>query len=564
MKKKKNEIQKIIKLINSYNIPFIIALGIFLFGIKDPFVKYFKTYFILASIRKNAEVFVTVMLMLLYIIAIIYILLSAHYHIKTGRSYSSDSAKFKKTYSSLLHFWTTNDPYKMDIQKLPIEDWHNAEGVILGKCKDRLGNMHLVKRDSNACGNLASFGLPGSGKTTAQASTTAITFNRNINGGCGVFAISIKGDLLNFVKDKRPNLKVFTPDKVEGSCHYDPLFGVKDMTWTERRVFAENLSIIICPDDHSENSSFFVGGARNYLTAIILYLLHLHDTQQLSEDLKFPEITYFILNNSAINVTLNIRDCGNPIPGEYTNGYIGSNEKNVNGIWSHLCTCIRPFNTGALRTLLDGEGDCITPEYLNSGDVYIDVPQDKYDVYAPCMAIIVSNFLQSFMRRDDVSSGNNIPPIIFLLDEVVQLNLDFTLLSTAMATLRSKNVSLFLLMQSIAQLEGKYGEANARQLIDLCAYISVFNAQDPKSREYFQKLVGKRKLLVRSDSHSTSGGNKNNSSSFGVNESEEFIFEAADFGNLCIQDSKTKENIPRVLVYANGKYTLCETTPCYK
>ena len=64
--------------------------------------------------------------------------------------------------------------------------------------------------------------------------------------------------------------------------------------------------------------------------------------------------------------------------------------------------------------------------------------------------------------------------------KAVQLNLDFQLLSQAMNTLRSKKVSLFLLMQSVAQLEGRYGEAHAREIIDLCAYISVFNAQDPK------------------------------------------------------------------------------------
>ena len=101
----------------------------------------------------------------------------------------------------------------------------------------------------------------------------------------------------------------------------------------------------------------------------------------------------------------------------------------------------------------------------------------------------------AFMRRDDVSANQEVVPIMFLLDEAVQLNLDFTLLAQAMSTLRSKKVSIFLLMQSVAQLEGRYGEAHAREIIDLCAYISVFNAQDPKSRRYFQELVGRRKTL---------------------------------------------------------------------
>ena len=151
---------------------------------------------------------------------------------------------------------------------------------------------------------------------------------------------------------------------------------------------------------------------------------------------------------------------------------------------------------------------------------------------------------------------------MFLLDEAVQLNLDYNILSKAMSTLRSKKVSLFLLMQSVAQLEGRYGEAHAREIIDLCAYISVFNAQDPKSREYFQKLVGRRKMLKRSTSLSSSGSNQNNTSGISVSEVDEFIFEAADFGDLNIHGKK--KDTKRVLVYANGKYILGETTPCYE
>ena len=472
----------------------------------------------------------------------------------TGRNFRSDSSSFNKTYTELVQFFTQNDPYKMNIENLPTEDWHTADGVILCKIGDK-----LVKRPSDANGNLACFGLPGSGKSTCQAATSAARFN---NGKCGVFAISIKGDLLNFVKGKRKRIKVFTPDKADGSCHYNPLEGVEKMSMTERRSFVENLSIIICPEEYGENSTFFVNGARDYFCGIVLYLLHLYDTGEKAGKLKFPEIIDTILMHNVFEITNTIHDSDCVIAGEYTNSYIGSSEKNVSGIYNHLCKNIRPFNSGALRTLFDGEGNCISPDDLNTGDIYIDVPQDKYKIYAPAMAIIITNFLMAFMRRDDVSSNKKVVPILFLLDEAVQLNLDFGILSQAMSTLRSKKVSIFLLMQSIAQIEGRYGEAHAREIIDLCAYVSVFNAQDPKSREFFQKLIGRRKMLKRSTSLSSTA-NKNDTSGVSVTEVDEFIFEAADFGDLNVTDRKGhKQN--RVLVYANGKYILGETTPCYE
>lgn len=482
---------------------------------------------------------------------------SRKYFKLTNRNYNRDHHQFKKSFQELVTFFSTCDPHRLDMESLPVEDWHDAEGVILCKIKDQEGNYRLVKRNSKANGNICSFGLPGCGKTTAQACPTALRFQG------GVFAISIKGDLLNFVKGKRKNIKVFTPDKTEGSCHYNPLDGLMDMKWTDRRKFSENLSIIICPDEPGENSAFFVNGSRDFLSGIILYLLHLHDTGQRPGDLYFPEIVDYILSTNVFDTTLAIQNCGCSIPGEYTNGYIGSSEKNCAGIWSHLCKQVRPFNSGALRTLFDGKGDCITPDALNHSDVYIDVPQDKFQIYVPAMSIIISNFLQAFMRRTDVSSGEDITPILFLLDEAALLKLDFDLLSSSMASLRSKKVSLFLLMQSLHQLSSIYGESQAHQILDLCQYINVFNCQDPSSRTYFSQLVGKKKVLKNSVSSSTNNGKQTTTNGMNVVEEEVYIFDPADFGNF----DRLDENgniIHHVLVYANGRYVLGETTPCYE
>ena len=551
-----------------YGIPQIIIIGIVLYFARDYI---FQIFCGITQITER-DVLYNLARLAIYIVMFgmwVYFSFTSirrkRYKKLTDRSYDSDHSKFNKTYGELVQFFTTNDKYRMNVDSLPIEDWHHADGVILCKYKDKAGDYHLVMRESSANGNLVSFGLPGSGKSTTQAATTFRRFNAHlVKGGCGVFAISIKGDLLNFVKGKRKNIKVFTPDKEEGSYHYDPLAGVAQMNQTERRSFVENMSIIICPDEQGENSTFFVGGARDYFCAIVLYLLYLHDTGKREGELKFPEIVDTILSTNAFDTTIEIKNSGCSIAAEYSNSYEGSNEKNVSGIWNHLCKSVRPFNTGALRVLFDGKGKCIKPEDLNTGDIVIDVPQDKYSIYAPAMAIIVTNFLMAFMRRDDVSANQKVVPIMFLLDEAVQLNLDFTILSQAMSTLRSKKVSLFLLMQSVAQLEGRYGDAHAREIIDLCAYISVFNAQDPKSRKFFQELVGRRKMLKRSTSLSTSA-NKNDTSGTSVSEVDEYIFEAADFGDLNIHDKKTGEITKyQVLVYANGKYILGETTPCFE
>ncbi len=558
--------KRILRVLICYRIPHFVIVGVFLFFSRENLFGFIRQ---IANLQKEDLLYEPIPIAfyatfwLCWAVALWKILQNKRYKILTGRSYPADHSKFRKSYAELKSFFTKNDPYKMDVNKLPIEEWQDADGVILCRVTDASGRRRLVKRASMADGNLASFGLPGSGKSTTQAATSFRRFNsRLVDGGCGVLAISIKGDLLNYVRNYRRNIKLFTPDKVEGSCHYNPLEGVDKMSETERRSFAEMVSNIICPEEPGENADYFVKGARNYFCAIVLYLLYLHDTNALTGRLKFNDIVAFILNGNVFEITMTIKNSGCKVAGEYSNSYEGNSEKNVSGIYNHLCKCVRPFNTGALPELFDGEGNCISPDDLNAGDIVIDVPQDKYSIYAPAMAIIISNFLMAFMRRDDVSANKNVVPILFLLDEAVQLNLDFSILSQAMSTLRSKKVSIFLLMQSVAQLEGRYGEAHAREIIDLCAFISVFNAQDPKSRRFFQELVGKRKMLKRTTSISSTGDKSTAGTS--ITEDEEYIFEAADFGDLSEKDKKHNIELKRVLVYANGKYILGETTPCYE
>ena len=560
-------VKKLAKNILTYCIPQLIVLGVILMLIKDYVINITATTF---DIRKNSDTYSSLSQLIVLIMICLYLYIcyttirNKRYHILTNRNYVKDKAETNKTYSWLVNFYTTNDPYKIDVNTLPVADWHNAEGIILGKAKDNDNKYHLLKRPSKANGNLLCFGLPGSGKSTTQAATTAARFNADIvDGGCGVFAISIKGDLLNFVNGKRKNIKVFTPDKAEGSCHYNPLQGLSEMSQTEQRIFIENLSFIIVPEEQGDNAAYFVTGARDYFCGITHYLLYLHNIEELPEELKFNEIIDKILSTDVFEITTTIKDSECEIAGEYTNSYFGSSEKNVSGVYNQLCKNVRPFNTGALRTLFDGEGDCISPEDLNTSDIYIDVPQEKYAVYAPAMSIIITNFLSAFMNREDVSANKDVIPILFLLDEFVQLNIDFkTVLSPALSTLRSKSVSLFMLMQSIAQLEDKYGEAQAREIMDLCAYISVFNAQDPKSRKYFQDLVGKRKVIKRNMSKNVGGNNSINTGN-NISIEDEYIFDAADFGDLTLIN-KNGTTTKRVLIYANGKYLLAETTPCYE
>ena len=112
-------------------------------------------------------------------------------------------------------------------------------------------------------------------------------------------------------------------------------------------------------------------------------------------------------------------------------------------------------------------------------------------------------------------------------------------------------------VQSIGQIRKKYGEDQAREIIDTCAYVSVMSAQDPESRKYFSELFGSRRVLKVTSNDSVGTGSwwdasqQGSGSSRGAQEVREPIFQPEDFGNLG----------DRVAILANGKYIVADK--CY-
>lgn len=455
-----------------------------------------------------------------------------YYSQKTGgRNCFKDNLRYNRSIFDLLHFFSDANPYFLDPSTLPVEDWRTAEGIILGKVGTR-----LIKRPSNGVGNLMVFSLPGGGKTTSQIIPSALRFDGS------VLAIDIKGDILHYTRDYR-NIKIFAPDDPKNSVHYNPLHGIDLLSEIERKNYIEQISYIILPDSQDKDGKYFVEGGRDYFNGVAMYML------DQNIETTFPEIARAIVNDNAFDWAKRIACSSSEIAKSFVCSYIGSNEKNVAGAYSTIVKAIRPFAFGSLSILLDGSPDSITPETLESGhDIYIEIPQDKIKLYSPITSILVQQFMTMFMRRPDRSVSDVTRPILFLLDEFPQLQLDFDTLNAALSTLRSKGVSLFLAMQSVSQLIQKYGDAGFRSIVDNCPYISIMSAQDPESREFFSKICGTKKVLKIG----TSSGE--NSSSRSTSEDREPIFLPADFGNLGDD----------LIIVANGKSVRAEKTYCFK
>lgn len=481
---------------------------------------------------------------MLSLVVIIFPVMVVRYKDETGgRNCFKDMRGTGRSYGELLAYYKDADPYRLSLSEFPIGNWKNVEGVILGKVGQRVICRSAFEKGGEGS-NYALYALPGAGKTTCQIIPTALRY------GGSVLAIDIKGDIYKVTKGKR-RIKVFAPDDPKNSCHYDPLSGIKLLSPMERRTYLEQMAAVIVPED--KENKYWHETARAYFVGIALYCIEWNI-------LTLPDIAQEILQGNGVDWVMTIKDSNCSEAQTYTNSMYGSSEKNLSGAYAELAKCVRPFASGNLAELLTNEGGVLSPKSLNAGyDIYIEIPQDKISVYAPITTILLQDFMTFFMRRPDKSSGEKQCPVLFLLDEFPQLQFDYQFLSTALATLRSKGISIFLCQQSTAQLSSAYGDKGFQTIMDCCQTISIMSMQDPSSRKWAQELVGSRKVLKISTS--TGGGNggpfeQNHSGSYGrsTQETREPIFEPEDFGNLGTN----------VLIYIGGKYVLAEKTPWYE
>lgn len=448
------------------------------------------------------------------------------YRKKTGRTYMIDKMKYDRSFLQLVDYYKDADPYQIDPDTLPKEDWKDSEGIILGRFKGGLIKRSAFEKGGEGV-NVGVFGLPGTGKTAAILIITALVY------GGSILCLDIKGDILSATKKYR-DVRIFAPDDPDHSCHYNPMSGIYSMTEDDDKIeFVERIAAILVP---KEREKYWFQTGRALFCGITFIMLDKNPRATL------PDIAKAILKGSSTEWINIIRNSDCELAQIYTNTLFKSSETNLQGAYGSLANVVRPFATGRMSRLLNDDGDVLSPTDLDSGyDIYIEIPEKKVETYSFITTIIVQQFMDAFRDRPDKSTNIRQQPVMFMLDEFPRLHFDFETISSAMSTFRSKCVSVMTAMQSVSQLSNKYGTDARDEFVDLLHYFAIISAQNPVSREFFQKLIGEKKVLKATSDNSSQ-------------EAREYIFQSADFANLG----------DNVVIYDNGKYILAEKIFWYK
>ena len=384
-------------------------------------------------------------------------------------------------------------------------------GIIFGRIKNKV--LYSNVSQEQHC-----FVCAGTGK--GKTSSLLIPTLRSWTGSS--LTIDISGDISKNCPTMENKL-VFEPEDPD-TLPYDAFNIIDKMDNKDQQNEALcQLAILLMPEspNMNDNAKFFLMNGRKILMASLITFFH--------QGLDFCEICRKIVSSSWQTLFNEIDEIGNEEAVMYINGFQGANEANTSGCFQQACEAISLFATNknvinSVRRPGNGE-TALKPDCIEENNIFVIVQDEKLELYAPLMNIIVSQFMQYISSRV-VNKGTS-KTILLALDEYASLHIDSGMILEATRKYRKRFCRLMILTQNLADLVILYGQEVTRGLIGNFDYkVLLGGIGDLESLETFAKLIGYKETTKRSVSKSSTGTSRIES------EDREFIIEPSELDRL--------------------------------
>lgn len=373
------------------------------------------------------------------------------------------------------------------------ETRRNKSGVYIGEGKGlfnsilrQFGVDRSVVIPSSYSGPVGIIGGSGSGKTQCSVLPTLCQTYRDGN----FFAIDIKGDLLNAYMESSPGevVKVFSL-RGESEYTYDPFDFIREDEDANLVSNMRELVNALLPIPTNIKDPFWIQSSREYLTGGLLYYYDLNSGE------GFIDAAVNVMTTPPATLITKISKCGNDQIKSFVNNFIGINNydnKVLVGIGQEITNRLSIIaNDPRVRQALSPSEKQIRWTDLEEYNIFLSVPEDRLEQYGPVIAMMNTQLIRSLERCPEKhsSEGAGQRKKMLMLDETARLG-KIDVLQSAVSTLRSKNVIICLVFQSLAQLDAVYGQDVQRIILDNCSYLVVFGANDVQNQRYFAERAG--------------------------------------------------------------------------
>ena len=407
----------------------------------------------------------------------------------------------------------------------PEREGNNVPLYMLSRKKRETGFFFGVKRRGwwddyvtyvgkplNVDGHIIGVGGAGTGKSACIAKNVLETWDAPI------FAIDIKGELseyyIKFQKNKigipaedysedeedlplkevyanreRELLKnciVFDPTN-KGGYGYDPFYFLRTGGEEYLSQNAREIALSILQAPVGLKDRFWIETAQSIFTGAILYYFGI--------GANFRETMIAFQTKDVDELIKDIMESDNTAAKSFVIHARKAKPETLAGVAMEISNKISVFVTDPFisTAMCDSKEDT---NYFNWSDleekhIFLKLPEDKLEQWESALALMINQLIRTLERRADRHSeqGKKLSPILILLDEFPRLG-KVEAIKNALATLRSKNVTICLMVQSIAQLDDIYGDKSRRVIFDNCAYKAILSVSERDNQRYISDLIG--------------------------------------------------------------------------
>ena len=367
--------------------------------------------------------------------------------------------------------------------------------------------MGLDSRRHRRNMNTVVIGGSGAGKTLFFAKPNLC------QGNTSFVVLDPKGELLrdtgHLLEKKGYEIRVLDLLNMEKSFCYNPFVYLRDDNDVQRLV--TNLFKSTTPKDSKSSDPFWDTAASMLLMALILYLKY----EAPPEEQNFPMVMELLRAaevreedegyQSPVDELFDRLEMQHPdhIAVKYYRDYRSGSSKTLKSIQITLAARLEKFNLRSLAALTATD-ELDLPSLGERKVALFALIPDNDTSFNFLVSILYTQIFQQLFHLADHKYGGSLPvPVHFLMDEFANVSLpdDFDKL---LATMRSRNISVSIILQNIAQLKALF-EKQWESILGNCDELLYLGGNEASTHKLIsESYLGKSTLWL--DSYGKSRG----------------------------------------------------------
>lgn len=373
---------------------------------------------------------------------------------------------------------------------------NGGSGIVFGKLK-----QSFVERPTDKDGHVAIVGGTRTGKTSSNLIPTIVRWH-----GTGLI-LDVKPEILAKTGHLKENKKVISL-KSKQDC-YNPLQFIQTIS----DVLDLSKILILIPPDIKE--TYFKTTAQNILASA---------SWEFKETLSFSDLAAWLCDTQASEIVEYLQKSSKRETRMLINAVDNIKTEQLASVMNELRNTLIPYAIDEQLRYITGSNG-VTLDDIETNWIYIELEENKLDVYNAFLALVISQFVKYLAGRKEYQE----PRILLALDEFSRIG-KMDLLVDSIATLGGRGVTTMILFQSLAQLDKVYGADSRKIIMDNIHYTLVHNATDTESQKYFSDRAGMKTSIVQSMSRDNDRWSLKKNHSY--NQQSAPLIRPEDFANL--------------------------------